>query len=152
MQHTKCANAANSNDIEASVSDCDAQQAECNAAAGGGNAKRFLTRKARRTALGARQNQALDFNGCNLAIEFGAGNDGRKEDSFVPVDSATFNHGSALNIKVISDFICQQAANKCDLGDAEVAACDEANQLAQGTANGKAQASADAFNEALGFA
>ena len=148
VQHTACANGANSGAVDASVADCDAQQAACNAASGA-NAKRFV--KARRAAVRPRQNQALDFNGCNLGIDFGPGNDGRKEDSFVPADKATFNHGSALNIKVISDFICQQAANKCDLGDAEVAACNDANQLAQGTAAGKAQASADAFNEALGF-
>jgi len=147
VQHTKCANGANSGSLDVSVSDCDAQQAQCNAAAGGGAAKRFITRKAR---LAVRQ-AALNFNGCNLGIDFGAGNDGRKEDSFVPADASTFNHGSALNIKVISDFICQQAGNKCDLGTAEVDACNAASKLAQGTAGGKAQASADAFNKALGF-
>lgn len=40
------------------------------------------------------------------------GLDGREEASFQAVDQKDFNHGSALNIKVISDFICGQLGSK----------------------------------------
>lgn len=49
----------------------------------------------------------LDFGSCsNPAIKFAPGLDGRDQDSFEPENLGDFNHGSALNIKVITDFIC----------------------------------------------
>ncbi|KAG8976350.1 hypothetical protein FRB90_009228, partial [Tulasnella sp. 427] len=93
---------------------------------------------------------ALDFGSCsNPTIEFGAGFDGRKDNSFRPVDSAEFNHGSALNIKVIADFICQQLNDKCKAPAATIAACQSGETAA--IAKGAVQAAADAFNAALGF-
>ena len=57
---------------------------------------------------------ALDFGSCsNPTIEFAAGLDGRNEEAFAPVNSADFNHGSALNIGVISSFICGQLQSEC---------------------------------------
>ena len=48
----------------------------------------------------------LDLGSCSdPTIVFGAGFNSRKEDSFEPADTATFTHGSALNIKVITGFI-----------------------------------------------
>ncbi|KAF2495537.1 hypothetical protein BU16DRAFT_461264 [Lophium mytilinum] len=91
----------------------------------------------------------LDLGSCsNPTIVFGPGFDGRKEDSFEPADTATFTHGSALNIKVISDFICQQLDTKCKAGQDALDACTKA-QTAAAAATG--QAAADAFNAALGF-
>ncbi|OIW31890.1 hypothetical protein CONLIGDRAFT_244650 [Coniochaeta ligniaria NRRL 30616] len=144
VQHNACANAANSGAIAGSSAQCETQQAACEAAAA---SKRRL---AVRTSSKARR-AALDTGSCGSpAIEFAVGLDGRKEASFQAVNQADFNHGSALNIKVISDFICQQLSSKCDAAAATVSACDAASAAAQAAAGGKAQASADAFNSALG--
>ena len=58
-----------------------------------------------------------------------------------------FNHGSALNIKVISAFICQQLADKCKAGADATAACAKGKTDA---AKETGQAAADAFNAAFG--
>lgn len=91
---------------------------------------------------------AAAFGGCNLAISFGIPSDGRKEEAFEAVDLATFNHGSALNIAVISNFICSQVGNKCNVDAAAISTCDAAAAAANGL---KGQAAADAFNSALGL-
>ncbi|KAI7784582.1 hypothetical protein LA080_009819 [Diaporthe eres] len=142
VQHNACANAANSGSGDFSVSDCGTQEDECNAAA---SAKKL--RKLRK--LRARQaNNTLDFGSCsNPAIEFAAGLDGRKEESFAPADAADFNHGSALNIKVISGFICGQLQSKCKASADTVSACNDAATAADAATG---QAAADAFNSALG--
>jgi hypothetical protein len=50
----------------------------------------------------------LDLGSCdNPTIIFADNLDGRKEASFAPADESTFTHGSALNIKVITDFVCK---------------------------------------------
>jgi hypothetical protein len=143
VQHNACANAANSGAISGGSAQCETQQSDCEAAAK--SARRSL--RLRTSSQGARR-AALDTGSCGSpAIEFAVGLDGRKEASFQAVNQADFNHGSALNIKVISDFVCQQLGSKCKAGAATVAACDAASQAAQGA---KGQASADAFNAALG--
>lgn len=144
VQHNACANAANSGQIQGGSAQCETQQAACEAAAAS------QKRMAIRTSSKARR-AALDTGSCGSpAIQFAVGLDGRKEASFQAVNQADFNHGSALNIKVISDFICQQLSSKCDASAATVSACDAASAAAQAAAGGKAQASADAFNNALG--
>ncbi|KAI4221832.1 MAG: hypothetical protein LQ349_007755 [Xanthoria aureola] len=91
---------------------------------------------------------ALDFGSCSdPTIKFADGLDGRKEASFAPNSDADFNHGSALNIGVISGFICQQLNDKCKAGADAVAACKKGKEAA---ANAKGQDAADAFNAALG--
>ncbi|KAG8168059.1 hypothetical protein KVR01_003748 [Diaporthe batatas] len=141
VQHNACANAANSGQGDFSVADCGTQEDECNAAAS--------AKKLRRTTRKLRARQAnLDFGSCsNPAIEFAAGLDGRKEEAFAPADSADFNHGSALNIKVISGFICGQLESKCKASADAVSACNDAASAADAE---KGQAAADAFNSALG--
>lgn len=135
VQHNACASAANSGSGNFAVSDCDAQEDQCNAASA---AKKL--RKLRRAAL--------DFGSCsNPAISFGIQKDRAKENAFAAVDQTNFNHGSALNIKVISDFICQQLGSKCGAAADAVSACDAASTAAQAQ---KGQAAADAFNSALG--
>lgn len=146
VQHNACANAANSGQIQGGSAQCETQQAACEAAAAS-QKKRTVER---RTSSKARR-AALDTGSCGSpAIQFAANLDGRKESSFQAVNQADFNHGSALNIKVISDFICQQLSSKCDASAATVSACNAASAAAQAAAGGKAQASADAFNNALG--
>lgn len=136
VQHNACATAANSGQITGGVAQCETQQTACEAASGA--AKRF--KKLRRAAL--------DFGSCSdPAIEFAAGLDGRKEESFAPVNSADFSHGSALNIKVISGFVCQELASSCKAAAAAVTACNNAATAANAATG---QAAADAFNSALG--
>jgi hypothetical protein len=145
VQHNACANAANSGQIQGGSAQCETQQAACEAAAK--SQKRGV---AARTSSKARR-AALDTGSCGSpAIKFAVGLDGRKEASFQAENQKDFNHGSALNIKVISDFVCQQLSSKCDASAATVSACDAASTAAQAAGNGKSQASADAFNEALG--
>jgi hypothetical protein len=96
------------------VGDCNAQEAACNAAA---------SAKVKRAAL--------DFGSCsNPAIQFAANLDGRTENSFQAVNQVDFNHGSALNIKVISGFVCQQLQDKCKASAATIAACTTAQTAA----------------------
>jgi hypothetical protein len=115
IQNNACANAANAGTLPGTnVGDCNAQEAACNAA---------TSAKVKRAAL--------DFGSCsNPAIEFAAGLDGRNEDSFEAVNQADFNHGSALNINVISSFICGQLSSKCKAPAATVSACTEAENAA----------------------
>jgi len=57
-----------------------------------------------------------------------------------------FNHGSALNIGVITSFICQQLQDKCKASAATLTACAKGQQAA---AAATGQAAADAFNAAF---
>ena len=93
------------------------------------------------------QGGANDLGSCSdPTVKFADGLDGRKEAAFAPVNNADFNHGSALNLKVISDFICQQLQNKCKAGAGAVQKCKDA----AGKANAlKGQAAADAFNQGV---
>ncbi|PSN61379.1 hypothetical protein BS50DRAFT_639210 [Corynespora cassiicola Philippines] len=81
-------------------------------------------------------------------IVFGPTSDGRQEDAFEPSDLATFNHGSANNINIISSFICSQLSNACDADAAAVATCESAAQAADGL---EGDAAAQAFNSGLGL-
>jgi hypothetical protein len=90
-----------------------------------------------------------DFGACsNPAINFGATSDGRQQDAFEPADLSEFNHGSALNIAVISNFICSQLSSSCKANAAAVSACEGAASAAQGLVGAQA---ADAFNAAIGI-
>lgn len=72
----------------------------------------------------ASSSSALDFGSCSdPAIVFGAGFDGRTEDSFEPANKNNFNHGSADNIAIISSFICGQLSTSCKASAAAVSAC-----------------------------
>ncbi|KAI1429937.1 hypothetical protein F5Y12DRAFT_709479 [Xylaria sp. FL1777] len=144
VQKNACANAANSGSSDLSVSDCDAQQQAC-VAANANVAKRGIA-GVRARAL-KQHRAALDTGSCGSpAISFGVQAD-RSGESFAPVDAADFNHGSALAIGVIADFICGQLGSKCDASDATVQDCQAAASAADGL---KGQAAADAFNNALG--
>ncbi|KAI0120349.1 hypothetical protein F4776DRAFT_250823 [Hypoxylon sp. NC0597] len=130
VQKNACANAANGGDASISVADCDAQQQQCVAQ----NAKK--------------RRQSVDTGACGSpAISFGQQDDRGDEDAFAPVNTADFNHGSALKPAVITDFICSQLASKCQASDATVAQCQEGADAANSL---DGQAAADAFNAALG--
>ncbi|KAF6805129.1 hypothetical protein CSOJ01_09696 [Colletotrichum sojae] len=154
VQHNACANAANSGSADVSVADCDAQEDDCLAAASlkklrrsssvGSQGRRM--RIASRASVKSRQ-AGLDFGECqDPSIQFVEGLDGRQEASFGPVGD--FQHGSALNINIISSFVCGQLQSRCKAGDEAVAACEEGQADAQGL---EGQAAADAFNAALGL-
>ena len=131
IQHNSCANAANSGALSGGVGQCDTQENACNSASSSKKNKR-----------------ALDLGSCtDPTIKFANGLDGRKEPAFAPVNTAEFNHGSALNIGVISAFVCQQLTDKCKAGADATAACAKGETDA---AKETGQAAADAFNAALG--
>ncbi|OLN98077.1 hypothetical protein CCHL11_06869 [Colletotrichum chlorophyti] len=153
VQHNACANAANSGSADISVADCDAQEDDCLAAASlrklrrssgfntGAGRMRIATR-----AVKSRQAGDLDFGQCqDPSIQFVEGLDGRKEASFGP--AGDFNHGSALNINIVSSFICGQLQSRCKANEAAVSACEQGQADAQGLDGADA---ADAFNSALG--
>ncbi|KAI1656777.1 hypothetical protein F4813DRAFT_390482 [Daldinia decipiens] len=130
VQKNACANAANGGDATVSVADCEAQQQQCVA------------------QNGKKRRQAADTGSCgSAAISFGKQSDRPNEDAFAPVNTADFNHGSALKPAVITGFICSQLQSKCDASAATVAQCKEGAQAADSLSG---QAAADAFNAALG--
>lgn len=92
---------------------------------------------------------SLDLGSCSGSspfIDFGPGFDGRKENSFEPADKATFNHGSALNIGVVANFICGQLSSACKASKSTV---DKCNSAASAASKLSGQAAADSFNSAL---
>ncbi|KAI0714325.1 hypothetical protein C8T65DRAFT_573597 [Cerioporus squamosus] len=92
-----------------------------------------------------------DFGSCSVPqIEFGVGFDNRKETSFEPVDKTSFNHGSAQNIDIITQFICDTLTNSCGADATAKATCQKARAAAD-TAAPKTGAQADLFNAAFGI-
>jgi hypothetical protein len=141
------ANAGNGNNANAGNDSNNANAGNnnnANAGNGGNNAA------AGNAAAGnaASGNGAATFGSCDPTITFGIPSDGRKEEAFEPTDLSTFNHGSAQKIDIISQFICSQMSNKCDVDAAAVSTCDAAASAASGLTG---QAAADAFNSALGL-
>lgn len=92
-----------------------------------------------------------DFGSCSVPqIEFGVGFDGRRETSFQPVDKQSYNHGSAQNIGIITQFICDTLTNSCKANQPAKDICAKA-QTAASTAAAKTGAQADAFNAVFGI-
>jgi hypothetical protein len=140
VQHNACSTAANGKKISGGSAQCETQKNACDASVNASEAK-VKNAKQRRAA-------GIDLGSCsNPGIVFGAGFDGRKEDSFEPADKAEFSHGSALKIGVVADFTCGQLQSKCKANDAAVQACKQGSAAAEKLTG---QASADAFNKALG--
>ncbi|EHK50159.1 hypothetical protein TRIATDRAFT_132795 [Trichoderma atroviride IMI 206040] len=159
IQHNACANDANSGKLSGGVGQCDTQNTQCTAAAASGATSNNDSSAANNTATdssaasgtaanGNAAGAAGSFGSCsNPSIKFANGLDGRTEPAFAPVDEADFNHGSALNIKVIADFICDRLNSSCKAGAAVVSTCQSASAAASQL---QGQAAADAFNKALG--
>jgi len=92
-----------------------------------------------------------NFGSCSVPqIEFGAGFDGRNETSFRPVDQVSYNHTSADNITVITDFICGALVDTCGADPAAQATCAKA-QAAAAAETPQEGIDADAFNVVFGF-
>ncbi|CAL1716113.1 unnamed protein product [Somion occarium] len=91
-----------------------------------------------------------NFGTCSVPkIEFAAGFDNRKETSFQPADKTSFNHGSAQNIDIITQFICDTLTNSCAADQTAKDTCQKARAAAD-TETAKTGAQADAFNEVFG--
>ena len=92
-----------------------------------------------------------DFGSCTVPqIEFGTGFDNRKETSFQPVDQTSFNHGSAQNIDIITQFICDTLTNSCGADQTAKDTCAKATAAAD-TVTAKTGGQADAFNAVFGI-
>ena len=110
-----------------------------------------------------------NFGSCSVPkIIFGTGFDGRKETAFEPADqgekildfydtlfrrfffSESYNHGSADNIDIITQFMCDQLTNSCGADATAKATCAQA-QAAADTATPKTGAQADKFNAVFGI-
>jgi len=103
------------------------------------------------TAAGAGNGGIGHFGKCSVPqIEFGAGFDGRRETSFQPTDKASFNHGSAQNIDIITRSICDTLTNSCGADTTAKATCAAATSAASAAAV-ETGAQADAFNAAFGI-
>lgn len=79
-------------------------------------------------------------------IAFGAGFDGREEESFQPNDLETFDQGSAQDISIIADFICGQLEDSCGASEEMIADCEDGADAASQL---EGQDAADAFNAAI---
>ncbi|OJT07207.1 hypothetical protein TRAPUB_1937 [Trametes pubescens] len=103
------------------------------------------------TATAAASSAIGDFGSCSIPqIEFGVGFDNRKETSFEPVDKTSFNHGSAQNIDIITQFICDTLTNSCGADATAKATCQTARTAAD-TVTAKTGGQADAFNAVFGI-
>jgi hypothetical protein len=92
-----------------------------------------------------------NFGSCSLPqIEFGTGFDGRKETSFQPVNKTSYNHGSAQNIDVITQFMCDALVNTCGADQTAKSTCATA-KIAADSKTAKTGAQADAFNAVFGI-
>jgi len=92
-----------------------------------------------------------DFGKCTVPqIEFAVGFDNRRETSFQPVDKASYNHGSAQNIDIITQFICDSLVNSCGADQTAKDTCAKAKDAASAAA-AKTGAQADAFNSVFGI-
>ncbi|KAF8656257.1 hypothetical protein AX16_002693 [Volvariella volvacea WC 439] len=92
-----------------------------------------------------------NFGRCTVPeIEFGAGFDGRRETSFQPVDRDNYNHGSAQNINIITEFMCNHLTNFCQADQTAKTTCATARAAAAAARAGTG-AQADAFNAVFGI-
>lgn len=99
----------------------------------------------------ASASQIGDFGSCSVPqIQFAVGFDGRKETSFEPVDQTSYNHGSADNIDIITQFMCDTLTNSCGANALAKQTCATATTAADAAAKGTG-AQADAFNAAFGI-
>ncbi|KAL2911689.1 hypothetical protein HK105_208849 [Polyrhizophydium stewartii] len=96
-------------------------------------------------------NGKADFGSCKEpTIEFGQGFDNRKETLFRPVNRDLFNHGSAQNIAIITQFICDRICDTCKAPQATQDLCSKATAAAA-SKTAKTGAQANAFNAVFGI-
>lgn len=96
----------------------------------------------------------VDFGLCRPTMDFELGRPGRKatEGTFLPVDPLVAKgQEDALNPNIITKRICDQLTNVCEANAAAKALCQTALTTVEGL-TAKDETTADAFNQALGFA
>jgi len=92
----------------------------------------------------------VDTGSCGSpGIEFANGLDGRTQPAFEPINETAFNHGSALNIGVITAFIVQQLNTPCHAPNSTLELAAQASAAAEAAPSGGAQA--DAWNKFFGI-
>ncbi|PIL35678.1 hypothetical protein GSI_02408 [Ganoderma sinense ZZ0214-1] len=92
-----------------------------------------------------------DFGSCTVPqITFAVGLDNRKETAFEPTDLTSYNHGSAQNIDIITQFICDTLTNSCGADATAKATCQRARTAAD-TGAAKTGVQADLFNAVFGI-
>ncbi|TDZ20760.1 hypothetical protein Cob_v006314 [Colletotrichum orbiculare MAFF 240422] len=143
VQKNKCATAVNAGQLQASVSQCDEQNAECH------SQNKLRRRRRRQDGSWIRTRQAAnDFGKCtDPTIVFSKSLPDRKEPGFIPSNTKDFNHGSAQRIGIIAGFICDRLNDNCKAAKTTVANCKSAQQAA--AAATQDQAAADAFNKVI---
>lgn len=133
IQNNACFNAVNGGELAADTAECATQLDDC---------------KAFNANVAKREVASLGFGSCtNPTIVFRTGLEGRREAAFIPDNLGQFSHGSALNIAIIANFICDRLRSSCKAGADVVAACARASAAAVQAAQN--QAAADAFNKIL---
>ncbi|KAB2578347.1 uncharacterized protein LTHEOB_5822 [Lasiodiplodia theobromae] len=96
----------------------------------------------------------LDFGKCTPTMKFVGGLNGRPADEFTfqAIDPLVAKgQQEALNPNIITNRICDQLTNVCDAADDAKAACLDAKAQIEALGT-RDQSTADAWNEALGFA
>ncbi|KAE9400198.1 hypothetical protein BT96DRAFT_957001 [Gymnopus androsaceus JB14] len=95
--------------------------------------------------------QIGDFGSCTIPqIEFGVGFDDRTETAFQPTNQVDYNHGSADNIGVITQFMCNTLVNSCGANALAQSTCASAITAAAAATAPTGQ-QADAFNAVFGI-
>jgi hypothetical protein len=132
IQNNACSDAANSGALAGGVAQCQTQEAACNAAASLSTTQAAAPSSTTQAAApSSTAGAALDFGTCtDPSIEFTTGLPGRDTAAFIASNQADFNHGSALNIGVIAQFICGQLSSACKAGADAISACATAEQAA----------------------
>lgn len=83
------------------------------------------------SSSGASSPQAPNSGKCSTPeINFATGLDGRKETAFAPVYQVSYNRGSADNIGVITQLMCDALANTCGANQATKDLCTRAESEA----------------------
>ncbi|CAE6442601.1 unnamed protein product, partial [Rhizoctonia solani] len=155
--------------VDPSAPTATATEVATNTASASADSSATSTAAAPPAATAAPANGDINLGSCSdPTIKFGAGIEGRTETSFIPNNLQEFNHGSAQNSAIITQFICDEFnhgsaqnsaiitqficdtfVNSCKANQAAVDACKQAKDAAA-AAGAKKGAAADAFNAVFG--
>ncbi|CAE6437228.1 unnamed protein product [Rhizoctonia solani] len=136
--------------VDPSAPTATATEVATNTASASADSSATSTAAAPPAATAAPANGDINLGSCSdPTIKFGAGIEGRTETSFIPNNLQEFNHGSAQNSAIITQFICDTFVNSCKANQAAVDACKQAKDAAA-AAGAKKGAAADAFNAVFG--
>lgn len=147
-------------DVSSSSTSCNTnadqqQQQQSGSSSSSSNANSTSSTAAAASAGGqTASSKNLDFGKCTPTMEFVGGLNGRPADEFTfqATDPLVAKgQQEALNPNIITNRICDQLTNVCDAADDAKAACLDAKAQIEALGT-RDQSTADAWNEALGFA